>query len=188
MLPVYLTFDDGPDPQWTPRILDVLATAEVFATFFVIGSAALREPALVRRAAAEGHEIANHTLEHRHPWSMTSAQARRQVREGAQVLEDVLGHSARFYRPPHGRNRTCMTDEARQQGEMTVMWNLSAIDWGVMGGAGRIAPRLQRVRTGDIVLMHDGRNKHNRPDQLIAVLPAFLDQLKNRGMQAAALD
>ncbi|HEY4369533.1 MAG TPA: polysaccharide deacetylase family protein [Steroidobacteraceae bacterium] len=188
MQPIYLTFDDGPDPQWTPRILDTLAAAQVPATFFVIGNAALRDPALVRRAAAEGHEIANHTLEHRHPWAMTSAQARRQVREGAQVLQDVLGRATRFYRPPHGRNRACMSDEAREQGETTVMWSLSAIDWGVMGRADRIASRLQRIQAGDIVLLHDGRNKHNRPDQLMAVLPAFLDQLKRSGLQPAALD
>jgi peptidoglycan/xylan/chitin deacetylase (PgdA/CDA1 family) len=184
---VYLTFDDGPDPEWTPRVLDALAAAQVPATFFVIGSAARREPGLVRRAAAEGHEIANHTLEHRHPWFMTSTQARRQVSEGAQALEDVLGRAPRFYRPPHGRNRVCMTQEAQQRGETPVMWDISAIDWGMMGRADRIAARLEYVGTGDIVLMHDGRNKHNRPDQLLQVLPGFLQALRSRELQAAPL-
>ena len=184
---VYLTFDDGPDPQWTPRVLDVLATAGVPATFFVIGSAARREPALVRRAAAEGHEIANHTFGHRHPWFIGTTQARRQVSEGAQAIEDILGRAPRFYRSPHGRNRACMTEEAGERGEATVMWDLSAIDWGFMGRAERIATRLQRVRPGHIVLMHDGRNRHNRPDQLIQVLPGFLQELKRRQLTASLL-
>ena len=184
---VYLTFDDGPDPQWTPQVLDVLATAQVPATFFVIGSAARREPALVRRAAAEGHEIANHTFEHRHPWFMSATQARRQVREGAQVIEDILGRAPRFYRSPHGRNRACMTQEARERGETAVMWDLSAIDWGPMGKADRIAARLQRIGAGDIVLMHDGRNRHNRPDQLIQVLPGFLEELRRRELGPSPL-
>jgi peptidoglycan/xylan/chitin deacetylase (PgdA/CDA1 family) len=187
MSTVYLTFDDGPDPEWTPRILDALALAAVPATFFAIGAAAQREPALVRRAASEGHEIANHTLEHRHPWLIGRVQARRQVSEGAQVLEDILGHAPRFYRPPHGRNRACMTEAASERGEALVMWDLSAIDWGVMGRADRIAARLSRVRDGDIVLMHDGRNRHNRPEELIKVLPGFLQELRRRGLAAARL-
>jgi peptidoglycan/xylan/chitin deacetylase (PgdA/CDA1 family) len=187
MSSIYLTFDDGPDPEWTPRILDALALAAVPATFFAIGAAARCEPALVRRAASEGHEIANHTLEHRHPWLIGRVQARRQVSEGAQALEDILGHAPRFYRPPHGRNRACMTEAASERGEALVMWDLSAIDWGVMGRADRIAARLSRVRDGDIVLMHDGRNRHNRPEELIKVLPGFLEELRRRGLAAGHL-
>lgn len=71
---------------------------------------------------------------------------------------------------------------------MIVDWNLSAIDWGPLGSAPRIAMRLSRVRDGDIVLMHDGRNRHNRPDELIATLPAFLQDLQRRSLRAATLD
>jgi peptidoglycan/xylan/chitin deacetylase (PgdA/CDA1 family) len=184
---VYLTFDDGPDPDWTPRILAVLAEAQVRATFFAIGACARRSPELVRQARAEGHEIANHTFDHRHPWAMTTAAARRQVRDGAAALGDILGYAPRFYRPPHGRSRSCMTEAARQCGETPVGWDLSAIDWGWLGTANRIARRLQRVNPGDIVLMHDGANRHNRPDELLRVLPGFLDELQRRNLRAVAL-
>lgn len=184
---VYLTFDDGPDPHWTPRILDVLGAAQMRATFFAIGECARRAPELVRRARAEGHEIANHTFAHRHPWTMGAATARRQVRDGAAVLEDILGCAPRFYRAPHGRDRRCMTDAARECGETAVGWSLSAVDWGWLGTADRIARRLRRVAAGDIVLMHDGANQHNHPEELLRVLPGFLDELQRRNLQPAAL-
>lgn len=183
---LYLTFDDGPDPRWTPQILDLLAQAQMHATFFAIGESAQREPALMRSVAAAGHAVGNHTYSHRHPWFMRSRAARAQVRDGAKALSDVLGREPVLYRPPHGRARPCMSDEARLHGERTVMWDRSAIDWGWLGTAPRIAERLARVRPGDIVLMHDGRNQHNRPDQLLQVLPDFLRELARRGLRSIA--
>jgi peptidoglycan-N-acetylglucosamine deacetylase len=184
---VYLTFDDGPDPRWTPQILDMLAQARMHATFFAIGESVQREPALMRAVAAAGHAIGNHTFSHRHPWLMRSRAARAQVRDGAKALSDVLGNEPAFFRPPHGRARPCMTDEAQLQGERLVMWDRSAIDWGWLGTAPRIVARLERVRAGDIVLMHDGQNIHNRPDQLLQVLPQFLRELERRGLRSSRL-
>jgi peptidoglycan/xylan/chitin deacetylase (PgdA/CDA1 family) len=183
---IYLTFDDGPDPRSTPQILDLLAQARMHATFFAIGEFAQREPALLRSVAAAGHAVGNHTFSHRHPWLMRARAARAQVRDGAKALSDVLGREPFLYRPPHGRARPCMTDEARLRGERVVMWDRSAIDWGWLGTAPRIAERLARVRAGDIVLMHDGRNQHNRPDQLLQALPEFLRELTRRGLRSVA--
>ena len=188
MTPVFLTFDDGPDPRWTPRVLDVLAQACVPATFFVIGEAAARESALVRRIAAEGHAVGNHTRSHKHPWVMGSRAARGEVREGSRMIADVLGHAPRHFRAPHGRERDCMIDEASQCGQSLVRWDLSAIDWGPLGTAARIAKRLERTAADDIILMHDGRNRHNRPDELLRALPAFLQALAARNYRPALLD
>lgn len=185
---IYLTFDDGPDPQWTPWILELLAAQQIHATFFAIGTCARRYPQLLRQAQAEGHEIANHTCHHRHPWTMTAARARREVLDGAAALSDILGSAPRFYRAPHGRNRACMTEAARECGETPVGWHLSAIDWGWFGSADRISRRLRRVCPGDIVLMHDGANRHNRPAELLQALPGFFGELKQRKLPAAALD
>jgi peptidoglycan-N-acetylglucosamine deacetylase len=184
---VYLTFDDGPDPEWTPRVLDALDEAQVRATFFAIGEQAQRLPDLMRRIHSAGHGIGNHTFSHRHPWFMSQRTARAQVRDGAQALSDVVGVAPRFYRPPHGRYRPCMSDEARLCGERVVLWNVSAIDWGPLGTAEGIEKRLDAVRGGNIVLMHDGRNQHNRPDELIKILPAFLRRLADRGLRAELL-
>ncbi|HKU13046.1 MAG TPA: polysaccharide deacetylase family protein [Steroidobacteraceae bacterium] len=184
---VYLTFDDGPDPRWTPQILEMLAQARMHATFFAIGERAQREPALMRQVAAAGHAIGNHTFSHRHPWLMRSPAARAQVRDGAKALSDAVGRAPVLYRPPHGRVRPCMTEEAKLHGERTVLWDRSAIDWGWLGTAPRIAARLARVGAGDIVLMHDGQNIHNRPDQLLQVLPDFLRELQRRSLRSSAL-
>lgn len=184
---VFLTFDDGPDRDWTPRVLDLLSRANARATFFVIGQQALCEPALVRRMAAEGHVVGNHTFSHRHPWVMSKDKAAAQVQDGCRAIADVLGHAPRWYRAPHGRHRPCMTEAAAACGEIPVDWQLSAIDWGPFGTSARIAARLRRVRANDIVLMHDGRNRHNRPDELLQALPAFLEELAGRNLHPAAL-
>lgn len=184
---VYLTFDDGPDPEWTPYVLDTLAQAGVKATFFAIGAQAQRAPDLMRRIHAAGHAVGNHTYSHRHPWFMSQRTARAQVRDGAEALRDVLGIAPRFYRPPHGRQRACMTDEAQRCGERVVLWDVSAVDWGPLGAADGIEKRLGAVQGGDIVLMHDGRNQHNRPDQLLQILPRFLRKLADRGLETAVL-
>jgi peptidoglycan/xylan/chitin deacetylase (PgdA/CDA1 family) len=155
------------------------------ATFFAIGECAQREPALMRRIAAAGHAIGNHTFSHRHPWLMSSRAARAQVRDGARALSDATGRAPVLFRPPHGRARPCMTDEARLHGERMIMWDRSAIDWGWLGTAPRIAARLARVRAGDVVLMHDGQNVHNRPDQLLQTLPEFLRALASRGLRSS---
>lgn len=184
---IHLTFDDGPDAQWTPRVLDLLADARMQATFFMIGRQARGLPALVRRVAAEGHAVGNHTYSHRHPWLMSTRMARVEVRDGARALSDVLGEAPCLYRPPHGRQRRCMIEEAAIQGEHLVLWDLSAIDWGTLGSAPWIERRLARARCGQIVLMHDGRHHRNRPDQLLRVLPDFLASLRDQQVHSLTL-
>jgi peptidoglycan-N-acetylglucosamine deacetylase len=184
---VHFTFDDGPDPEWTMRVLDVLAAAQAHATFFVVGRAARAAPELVRRVAAEGHAVGNHSYSHRHPWTIRETEARDEVRDGAAAIADALGRAPRWFRPPHGRMRRCMLDEAERSGQRTVLWSLSAIDWGPLGHAAGIAKRVRGVGPGDIVLMHDGRNRHNRPDELLQVLPRLLAELNERRLGSTAL-
>ena len=179
--PVHLTFDDGPDARWTPLILDLLAQAKVRATFFVIGRLAREQAALVRRVAAHGHGLGNHTWSHRHPWTMLRSAARQEVRDGAAAIADLIGRPPELFRPPHGRLRRCMIEEAERGGQALVLWNRSAVDWGPLGSARGIARRLRRTQAGDIVLMHDGGRGINRPGELVKVLPGFLSQLERRG-------
>ncbi len=80
-----------------------------------------------------------------------------------------------------------MSDEAERNGERVVLWDVSAVDWGPLGAADGIEKRLNAVKGGDIVLMHDGRNQHNRPDQLLQILPLFLRRLADRGLRPALL-
>lgn len=182
--PVYLTFDDGPDPHWTPRVLEVLAIHGVIATFFMVGKRALAHPEVARAVTTAGHGIGNHSFSHRHPWRMRAAEARREVRDGMTALEDVCGRSVSLFRPPYGRVRHCMTLEAALCGQAQVLWDRSAIDWGPRGRSAGIARRLARVQPGEIVLMHDGAGKHNHPDELLRALPGLLQRLTDNGVRA----
>jgi peptidoglycan-N-acetylglucosamine deacetylase len=184
---IYLTFDDGPDARWTPRILDVLAAAGVAATFFVIGRDARREPALLRRIAGAGHEIGNHTWSHRYPLFLSTRSARQEVTSGMLALGDILGELPAVFRPPHGCVRECMVEEAAVWGENLALWTVSAIDWGIKGTAHGIAERLNLVKPNDIVLMHDGKRGINRTPDLLQVLPAFLRKLRERNLHPATL-
>ena len=184
---VYLTFDDGPDEDWTPRILDVLAAAQARATFFAIGRQAERCGALLRRVQDAGHGIGNHGYEHRHPWTGSAVQARAEVRLGTEAIPHAIGTLPRAYRPAIGRHRRAMFEEAGRCGQRVVLWSLSAMDWGVFARKDRVACRLARARAGDIVLLHDGRNRHNHPETVVDVLPSLLISLSRRGLVAASL-
>jgi peptidoglycan/xylan/chitin deacetylase (PgdA/CDA1 family) len=184
---IYLTFDDGPDPVWTPRVLDILAERGARATFFVVGTHARAHPALLRRIAAQGHEIGNHTDSHRHPWTLTASAARSQVRSGTATIADIIGRKPSYYRPPHGRVRRCMLDAAHDDGQATVLWSLSAVDWGPMGSVPRIGRRLRKAVPGDIVLMHDGKQGPNKPQNMTEVLPGFLEAMACWRLRAGSL-
>lgn len=175
---VYLTFDDGPDENWTPRVLDLLAEQSLQATFFIVGRFAIEHPELVRRIASHGHAVGNHTWSHRHPWAVSAAVARQEVRAGTQAIADIIGKAPVFFRPPHGRLRRCMLEEIEREGQTLVLWDRSAVDWGPFGLADKILRRLDAVQDGDIVLMHDSGRGINRPDELVKVLPTFLASLK----------
>jgi peptidoglycan/xylan/chitin deacetylase (PgdA/CDA1 family) len=184
---IALTFDDGPDAEWTPRVLDVLDSTRTKATFFVSGQAAQRAPELLRRALLAGHALGNHGYSHAHPWLMGAARARAEVRDGAAAIADAAGSVPRLYRPAFGRLRAAMSDEARLQGQRVVLWSLSAIDWGPLGRDDAVAARLRAVRAGDIVLMHDARNRSNRPEATLAALPALLADLRRRALEPVTL-
>lgn len=185
---ICLTFDDGPDPAFTPTILDILADYDVKASFFVLGEAAAQFPHLVERMVKEGHSIGNHTYSHQHPWMISSECARQEVTRATEVIKSIIGMTPRWFRPPFGRLRTAMRKQAHQESMETVLWSHSIIDWGYLGSKSGITNRLELIKPCDIVLMHDGKRKHNHPDNLIRCLPQFLRELRKKSMVTANLD
>lgn len=185
---VYLTFDDGPDPRFTPRILDLLDLFQISASFFVLGRACTRFPALVKRIQDNGHTVGSHGYDHWHPWLIGSQRARQDVRKGYDTIASICGEAPRFFRPPYGRTRKAMLAEAESLGMETVLWNRSAIDWGPMAGIDSIGRRLSRTRGGDIVLCHDAPRVKNCPDMMLAVLPGFIEGCQRRQLRFAGLD
>lgn len=185
---VSLTFDDGPDPDFTPRVLDLLAEHDCKASFFLLGQQVRRYPELVRRMVAEGHSIGNHTFSH--PRARPGREARDiwEVRHTQQLIEDISGCKPRWFRPPFGRLGPSMAEEASNLGLTVVLWSRSCIDWGPLGTRRGIARRLNRARSRDILLLHDAPRYHNHPDRMLRVLPDFLARLSQRGLAAVSLD
>jgi len=152
---VALTFDDGPDPVWTPRVLDALADAGAWATFFVVAPLAERHPGLLSRAADEGHEVALHCNRHVRHDRMTAAEVLADARAGLRTLRN-LDHQPRDWRVPWGVV-TCDTEEtAKVLSLRLVGWTADSEDWRG-GDAGEMLGRLAPgIGAGAVVLMHDG--------------------------------
>jgi peptidoglycan/xylan/chitin deacetylase (PgdA/CDA1 family) len=185
---ICLTFDDGPDPVYTQKILNVLADYDVKATFFVLSEAAEQFPHLLQQMLKAGHAIGNHTYSHRHPWMMSSERAKYEVAQANTVIKDITGIAPRWFRPPFGRLRTAMRRQAHIEHMTTVLWSRSIIDWGMLGTKTGIARRLEHIKPGDIVLMHDGRPGHNHPGITVQCLPKFLQSLSEKSLVACSLD
>jgi peptidoglycan-N-acetylglucosamine deacetylase len=185
---VYLTFDDGPDPQFTPRLLDLLERFQVTASFFVVGRACRRYPDLLKRIAASGHSVGNHTHTHCHPWRVGNHRARQEVRKAFETITTICAAPPRLFRPPYGRLRKAMLEEAATLRMETVLWSRSAIDWGIMATRHGIGRRLEKVRAGDIVLCHDAPSTSNRPELTLATLPTFIENCQRRQLRFAGLD
>ena len=168
---IALTFDDGPDPEVTPPLLDLLARHGAQATFFVVGAAVAAHPALLARIAREGHEIGNHTWSHR---ALPSLPWRTQWDEIGRCERAIGAGGTRLLRPPYGRQTRGSHLAARLRGYTVVAWSLAADDWG-SDPPEAIAERVNgRVRPGDIVLFHDGLvgSYGERVDGRATVVPA----------------
>ena len=175
-----LTFDDGPDPDWTPRVLDVLAAAGVRATFFLIGERAARAPEVVRRIAAEGHEIANHSWSHRNLWLCGPRATRREIARGHETLTRLAGAPPRHFRPPWGMVNAAMFTEARRLGEKTVFWSIQPEGQRPVPAPRQVAYVVGHAHPGAIVDLHDAEGTRDAPARLVEALPRMIAALRDR--------
>ncbi|MGW9495707.1 polysaccharide deacetylase family protein [Streptomyces prasinus] len=176
--PVALTVDDGPDPRWTPRLLDVLDAHGVRATFFVVGERAGRHPDLLRRVLAAGHTIGNHTYSHPQPFAALSpALIREEIRRTQRVVSDETGFTPTLFRAPAGGWSRTVLGAARDQGLASVDWSVDPKDWRSPPTA-RIVRTVLSARRGDIVLCHDGGGDRSRT---VAALDTALGRLRRGG-------
>lgn len=175
-----LTFDDGPNPVWTPRLLDVLGRHGVRATFFMLGSRAQAEPGLVMRIAAEGHLIGNHSWSHPNLALAAASRVREELARTKETLEQISGRPVRHFRPPFGARRPAVFRIARSLGLTTVLWNAMTSDWSE-GSAERIATQLTgkidaqvRSRMASNIVLHDGGHLEPAADRGPSVNAAAL--------------
>lgn len=187
---VSLTFDDGPNPQATPVILDVLGREGVSATFFILGRHADRWPSLVRRVADEGHQLGNHGYWHRKLHRRGPAYVRDDLTRGTDAITGASGGvRPRHFRAPHGFRSPWVTSIARTLGQRTVGWSLGVWD-SARPGTGEIVRRsVAGMHAGSILLLHDGDGYDPEGDrrQTAEALPLIIDGLRARGFRFATL-
>lgn len=183
---VALTFDDGPDAEVTPAVLDTLAKAGARATFFTIGRNLEQNLALGRRIVEEQHELANHSWRHAYWQNFYSTAAHAaDLARNTRIIQEITGSAAEpLYRPPVGLKSPGLARAALARELKVVAWSVHSRDT-MIRDPQRIAARvLARVKPGDIVLMHDGHDlpgRHRRG--IIAALPLILAGLKQRGLK-----
>lgn len=186
---VALTFDDGPNPDATPRILDTLGEKGVRATFFVLGSHAERWPELVRRMSSEGHQLGNHGYFHRKLQFKSPFYVRRDIRLGIRAIKRAGAPAPRYFRAPHGFRSPWTTPIASSYGERTVGWSLGVWDSDRPGVNEIVRRTIEGVTPGSIVLLHDGDGYNPDGDrmQTAAALPHIIDRLTDQGYEFATL-
>ncbi len=175
---VALTFDDGPHPVLTPRLLDVLKEHGVKATFFVIGKNAKSYPDIVARIVAEGHEIANHSWSHPNLSGMSDSAVLEQLKETNKVLKEATGVDARLFRPPYGAfsvRQRVMTYE--KLGMPSILWSVDPLDWKIRSAPSVRSKLVSGAHPGAILLAHDIHAS------TVDAIPGVLMDLKARGFQ-----
>lgn len=176
---VALTFDDGPHPVFTRRILDTLDRFGAKATFFVLGRQAKRYPGIVREIARRGHVVAGHTWNHTTLTGLSSERFAHEVDDANALIEELTGDRVRCVRPPRGRYDRTVRARLRARGLELAMWTVDPRDW-TSPGTTTIAARTARgMRSRAIVLLHDGGQDRT---QTVAALPAILRAGRAAGM------
>jgi peptidoglycan/xylan/chitin deacetylase (PgdA/CDA1 family) len=177
---VVLTFDDGPHPEGTPSVLEVLARAGHKAAFFLVGEQVRRRPELVREVVSQGHLVALHADRHRLQLRLSSAQLRADLERGRAAIEDAAGVEVAWHRPPYGIYSSAGLEAARGAGLEPILWSRWGKDWRRLTTPRRIAARATReLGPGDVILLHDAdfysaRNSHRRTAAALELIVAEL--------------
>jgi peptidoglycan/xylan/chitin deacetylase (PgdA/CDA1 family) len=179
---IALTFDDGPNATLTPKLLDLLAARHLKATFFVVGQNAAEFPDILKRAAREGHEIANHSWSHPNLAKMSDEAVRRELQKTDDAIVAATGKRPTLLRPPYGsitaRQKKWIHDEF---GYRIIIWDVDPLDWKRPGPSVVTARILKETTAGSIVLSHDIH------PPTIEAMPATFDQLMKKGFKSVTV-
>jgi peptidoglycan/xylan/chitin deacetylase (PgdA/CDA1 family) len=175
---VYLTFDDGPTPRYTPKVLDILSAYGVRATFFEVGRNVSSYPYLTRRADLRGNSVQNHTWSHVDLRYVSWKTFTYQVLKTDRYIRAQTGYTPRCLRPPYGAVNSRVYARADALGKKTRRWTVDPRDWSRPGASVIVRRVLDNVRSGSVILLHDGGGDRS---QTVAALPTILKTLKARG-------
>ncbi|MFM1654154.1 polysaccharide deacetylase family protein [Brevibacillus sp. B_LB10_24] len=187
---VAFTFDDGPDPDYTPQLLDLLGKYKIKATFFVLGSKAEKHAELIHRIHREGHLIGIHNYVHQPNWLLAPWKVRRQINRSVEIVERITGERPIYYRPPWGL-LTLLDFRLRRQFRM-VLWSTMARDWKSKGSLAVKKRLLKRIRGGAVILLHDSGTTwgadRDAPQYTIEALEEVFQEISLQDNQCVRVD
>lgn len=183
---VALTFDDGPDPKYTPEVLQVLAEYGDHGTFFLIGKKVAHYPKIVRETVVLGNELGNHTFTHRRLKHMNTAEFEKEITRTNDAIEEVTGHATQSFRPPRGYYDEPTILTAHRLGFPVIMWSWDedTRDWQDPGVDKIVSSVLNHLHPGDIILFHDGTG-HSQ--QTVTALRIILPKLHELGYRSVTI-
>lgn len=182
---IVLTFDDGPDPQYTENILDILNQYQVKASFFMIGNKAIDNQDIVKKVHLEGHEIGNHTFSHPNTNEMSEEQLKLELNGAQRVIQGITGHTTSLYRSPYGDEEAKYMpshfqklENVTEMGYVTVNYDIDSKDWKLRDSEAIVDNVLNQASSGAIILLHDGGGDRQAT---LEALPEIIEQLQNQG-------
>lgn len=178
-----LTFDDGPDNYYTPRILDILRAKGVHGTFFMVGKEAKRFPDMVKRIVKEGHAIGNHSWDHPKLWTLNNQQITQEIVSAENEIQRITGRRSGLFRPPYGRVTPADVSLIHHLGYRIIDWSVDTLDW-----KGTPAPTILKfvngeVSPGGIILEHCLAGHPGELDGTLQALPHIIDNLRAQGYE-----
>jgi peptidoglycan/xylan/chitin deacetylase (PgdA/CDA1 family) len=182
-----LTFDDGPDLEHTPRVLDILAAERVTATFFLIGRRAAAAPAVARRILDEGHELGNHTWSHRSLWLCGPRETEREIVMGHDAISAAAGRAPRFFRAPWGMSNLAVFPVTRRLATPSVFWTVQPEGRRAVDAERQLRTAAARMQPGAILDLHDADGVPGAGDRTVQMLPALIARLRRDGYALAGL-
>jgi len=182
---IALTFDDGPSPVWTPKILEQLQKVDVKATFFMTGEHVTRYPEVARSAVEEGHEIGNHSYGHRVLVYFTDEELTREIKDTQEAIRQATGVTTEYFRPPKAWLFRREKEIIRKMGYKIILWSLNSKDWVNFSDKYLIRYLVRNIRSGDILLFHDsgGAFKAEGGDrqQTVRTIPLLVEKMRGKG-------
>ena len=182
---VALTFDDGPSEVWTPRILDVLRNEDVKATFFLIGNHVTKYPDIVRRIAAEGHDIGNHTNRHPLLYFLDGGALKKEIATCQKAIRETTGVTTNLFRPPKAWLTPHEKRKIQRWGYRIILWTLNSKDWVEFDAKYIVRFIVKNVQPGDIILFHDSggafRSEGGGRQETVIALQKTISKLREQG-------
>lgn len=188
---VALTFDDGPSPIWTPRILEALKKSGIKATFFMLGKHVQDYPDIARRVAQDGHDIGIHSYNHQNLIYSKKEEVARDITYTALIIKNITGKTTMLFRPPKAWLSKREKKQLKKLGYEIILWSLNSKDWVTFDDKYIIRYILRHIQPGDIILFHDSggalRIEGGNRSETVSTIPILAEKLRERGYRFATI-